>query len=121
MTLAMKLFHLLFVLGSQDLNRPPPPAYNKFSSLDRRALARRHHAAAAGPPNYVNNNTAPTNQTTPSHHQLISGGGGSNAPNQIKLSTFSPHESKVGLVKEFIRRIHKRFFFIKEENIYSML
>ena len=74
----------IFVLfsGSQDLNRPAPPAYNKFSSLDRRALARRH-------PNQTNQpQLIKPNQS----NQLIS-----NAPNQIKLSTFSPNESKENL------------------------
>ncbi len=37
------LYAYLSMLGSQDLHRPTPqPNYNKFSSLDRRAVARRH-------------------------------------------------------------------------------
>ena len=60
--------------GSQDLNRPLPPSYNKFSSLDRRALTRRHQP----------------NQTIVSQPNQTSAG----TPNQIKLSTFNPQESK---------------------------
>ena len=77
---AMIIF--VFFSGSQDLNRPLPPSYNKFSSLDRRALTRRHQ------PNQTVQNQP--NQTVQNQPNQSSAG----TPNQIKLSTFNPQEHK---------------------------
>jgi hypothetical protein len=68
--------------GSQDLNRPVPPTYTKFSSLDRRALARRHHTTATA-------NHLQQQQPTSSPSSKCS----SSNNNPLKLSTFTPPES----------------------------
>jgi hypothetical protein len=100
------------VSGSQDLNRPAPPAYAKFSSLDRRALARRHHSTNNSHlqqqqqqqhPNsnnpvhihhqqHVNN----TNALQQQHQQSSATAKNSNS-NPLKLSTFNPTEAPVGV------------------------
>jgi hypothetical protein len=100
------------VSGSQDLNRPAPPAYAKFSSLDRRALARRHHSTNTSHlqqqqqqhPNsnnpvhlhhqqHVNN----TNNALQQHHQQSSAAAKNNNSNPLKLSTFNPTEAPGGV------------------------
>ncbi len=68
--------------GSQDLNRPVPPTYTKFSSLDRRALARRHHTTATA-------SHLQQQQPTSSPSSKCS----SSNNNPLKLSTFTPPES----------------------------
>jgi hypothetical protein len=101
------------ISGSQDLNRPAPPAYAKFSSLDRRALARRHHSTNTSHlqqqqqqhPNsnnpvhlhhqqHVNNNK---NALQQQHHQQSSAAAKNNNSNPLKLSTFNPTEAPVGV------------------------
>jgi len=102
---------MLFVSGSQDLNRPAPPAYAKFSSLDRRALARRHHTSNAShlqQQQHANSNNNPVHlqQQQVNYHnsslqqqlqqQGLSAAKSSNNP--LKLSTFNPTEMSTAAV-----------------------
>jgi hypothetical protein len=101
------------VSGSQDLNRPAPPAYAKFSSLDRRALARRHHSTNtshlqqqqqqqhhnSNNPVHLHHQQHVVNNTNAlqQQQQQQSSATAKNNSNPLKLSTFNPTEAPVGV------------------------
>ena len=82
------------ISGSQDLNRPAPPTYAKFSSLDRRALARRHHSNNNTNQhlNNINNNNPHLNNQQQQQHQTSNPAAAKPNSNPLKLSTFTPPE-----------------------------
>ena len=122
---------LSIYLGSQDLHRPTPqPNYNKFSSLDRRALARRHQPGAAagggGMPAHPSAGGHPhgglsfTPATSLQQSQIQQAGGPVTSWSQVQQAggpvTSSSNSSNINSIQSTQRNL---FYF--QQNIYIMI
>ena len=122
--------YLTIYLGSQDLHRPTPqPNYNKFSSLDRRALARRHQpgaAAGGGMPAHPSAGGHPhgglsfTPATSLQQSQIQQAGGPVTSWSQVQQAggpvTSSSNSSNINSIQSTQRNL---FYF--QQNFYIMI
>ena len=80
----------MYFSGNQELHvvhqSAPPPVFNKFNSLDRRALSRRHHQQAVGGSSHGGNNSMGLLKIAPHSTTMLNGGSESLPP----VSTINP-------------------------------
>ena len=81
-----------YISGNQELHvvhqSAPPPVFNKFNSLDRRALSRRHHQQAmGGGASHVGNNAVGLLKIAPHSTTMLNGGGSESLPPTVSTSS----------------------------------
>ena len=93
MVLKQEKINVVFIyyLGNQELHvvhqSAPPPVFNKFNSLDRRALSRRHHQQAVGSNPHGGSNSIGLLKLVPHSTTMLNGGSESLPP----VSTTNPN------------------------------
>ena len=89
-------FSTIFSLGNQELHvvhqSAPPPVFNKFNSLDRRALSRRHHQQAVGNTTHGGSNSMGLLKLAP-HSVTMLNGGSESLPPVSTISMGGPQRS----------------------------